>query len=72
MPKYVKYANSVLAPHFSDSNNFNNSSWEKMLVHGCQILGLMMHLIFGVPRWPTAILMNGFRNIVRLSLKGAG
>ena len=31
-----------------------------------------MHLIFGLPRRPTVVLMHDFRNIVRLSLKGTG
>lgn len=42
-----------------------------MLVHACQILGLMMYLIFGLARRPTTVLMRGYRNIVQASLKVA-
>lgn len=39
-----------------------------MLIHSCQILGLMMHLIFGLARRPTTLLMMGFREVVRMSM----
>ena len=68
--RHPLFANVTLGIHFLYT--FDDSSWQILLINACQMLGLIMHLIFGLPRRPTVVLMHDFRNIVRLSLKGTG
>lgn len=66
----MTFVNIALGGHFT--HRFETEPWQMMLIHTCQILGLMMYLFFGLARRPTNLLMRGYRAIVRLSLIGAG
>ncbi|KAJ3552961.1 hypothetical protein NM688_g3879 [Phlebia brevispora] len=51
------------------THTFDISNPGSLLIHACQVIALMLYLLFGLPRRPVQLLLAGTRDIVRLSFR---